>query len=69
VFIKVDYSVKAKRPVRNDNRCTPTGSAVDQILNRAFGCRVQMAGGLVQHEDRRIQQDRTSDCNALALAP
>ena len=44
------------------------GQAVQRLLHGALGLVVQRAGGLVEHQHRRVAQDRPGDGDALLLA-
>src|SRR5262249_33669134 len=44
------------------------GERAERLLNCLLAFRVDIAGGFVKHQDRRIIEDRTSDRHALAFA-
>ena len=46
----------------------PWRRPVDRFLDACLGLDVERAGRLVEHEDRRVLQDRAGDRDALALA-
>ncbi len=43
------------------------GELVERLLHEPLGLRVERARRLVEHEDRRIAQDRARDRDALLL--
>ena len=46
----------------------PSTSRVERLLHGALGLRVERRGRLVEHEDRRVAQDRARDRDPLLLA-
>ena len=46
----------------------PCADLVDRLLDARLGLDVERAGRLVEHQDRRILEDRAGDRDALALA-
>ena len=46
----------------------PSARLVERLLHGALGLGVQRAGGLVEHQHRRVAQDRARDRDALLLA-
>ena len=44
------------------------GEALERLLHRALGLGVEGAGGLVEHQDRRVAQHGARDRDALLLA-
>src|SRR5919198_1232030 len=56
-----------RQPVGDRQRRAPLREAVQGLLHRALGLVVQGAGGLVEHEHRRVAQDRARDRDALLL--
>src|SRR5262249_1145224 len=54
--------------VGDDDDREATFEAVDQVLDRAGGNRVEGRGGLVEEEDVGFDRDRAGDAEALLLA-
>ena len=52
-----------------DEQHRPVGGAVEDVVDQALGGRrVQVGGRLVEHEHRRVREQRAGDDQALALA-
>ena len=60
-------SAHSGQPVRDRDRRAARGQRVDGLLHRLLGTRVQRARRLVEHQDRRIAQDRPRDRQPLLL--
>src|SRR5215469_9204165 len=56
-----------RKTMRNNEGRTTSGSAAQGFHHDLFRRSVQVAGGLVKYENRRITQDRPGDRNALLL--
>ena len=57
-----------REAVCDRDRRTPLGKTLERLLDEPFGLRVERRGGLVEHEDRRVPQDRPRNRHALPLA-
>ena len=55
-------------PVRDDEGGAAIAQLVDRQLDALLGFDVERAGRFVEHQDRRILEDRAGDGDALALA-
>src|SRR5581483_8989922 len=57
-----------REPVRDRDRGPPGREPVERLLHLALRLGVERARRLVEHEDRRIAQDRACDRDPLLLA-
>ncbi len=57
-----------RETVRDDQRRAPRSEPLERRLNRALRPHVERGRGLVEHEYRRVLEDRPSDCDTLLLA-
>jgi hypothetical protein len=54
--------------VGDDDAGAPGHHPLERILDQRFGFAVQVAGGLVQHQDARVFEDHARQGDALLLA-
>ena len=54
--------------VGDDDAGAPGHDALERVLDQRFGLAVQVAGGLVQHQDARVLEDHAGQGDALLLA-
>src|SRR5262245_9980479 len=54
------------QPMRNDDACAPTAPQI--VVNLLFGIGIKRGGRLVEHQDRRIAHQCSSNFNALSLS-
>ena len=57
-----------REPVGDDDRRAADREAVEGLLHEALGLHVERARGLVQHEHRRVAEERARDREPLLLA-
>ena len=57
-----------REPVRDRDRRPSLGEPVERLLHEPLGLGVERARRLVEHEDRRVAQDRPRDRDPLLLA-
>ena len=57
-----------REAMRDRDRRPPRGEAVERLLHLPLGPGVERARRLVEHQDRRVAQDRARDRDALLLA-
>ena len=57
------------QPVGNHDRRAPDAHALERALDGGLRLVVHGGGGLVEHEDGRVLEDRARDREALSLAP
>ena len=57
-----------RQAVRDDDAGAIAHEACDRILDQTLALGIQRAGGLVEDEDARINQESTRDRDALALS-
>jgi glycosyltransferase involved in cell wall biosynthesis len=57
-----------REPVRDHEHGAARDQLLDRVLHQALALGVERAGRLVEHQDRRVAQDRARDRHALALA-
>jgi hypothetical protein len=53
--------------MRDNQRSAVFHQALQRLLDQSLGFGIQRAGGLVQHQDRRVLEDRPGNRDALAL--
>src|SRR5262245_42681527 len=55
-------------PMRDRNGGAAAAELGNRFLHMALGLGVERGGGFIEQDDRRVLDQRTRDCDALALA-
>src|SRR5687767_13609607 len=59
--------LNSREPVRDDEDRAPLEQAIDRLLDQALRLGIEGRGRFIENENRRIDEERTRDRNALPL--